>query len=59
MPDSPQMQSPSLTLESVIERYDQRPDTCTIFRADVPPDRRPATAITAAEGSYVDLVMCR
>lgn len=59
MPDDSQLESSSPTVESVVERYANRPDTCTIFRADVSPDRRPTTALTADEGSYVDLALCR
>ena len=43
-------------LESIVERYDDRPDECTIFD----PDRnRTSTWITAKEGSYVDLSIRR
>jgi hypothetical protein len=43
-------------LKSVIERYNDQPDHCTIFD----PDReRCSTWITAKEGSYVDLCICR
>lgn len=43
-------------LESIIERYNEQPDQCTIFD----PDREQcSTWITAKEGSYVDLSICR
>jgi len=46
-------------VESVIERYDEEPDECTIFRADIPDRQRLSTWISAKEGSYVDLCLCR
>lgn len=43
-------------LESIIERCNDQPDRCTIFD----PDRNRYSAwITAEEGSYVDLSICR
>lgn len=46
-------------LSSVVERYDDQPDECTIFRSDLPESRRLCTWISAKEGSYVDLATCR
>jgi hypothetical protein len=48
-----------VALESIIERYEDQPDECTIFQSDVSDRRRLSTWISAKEGSYVDLVMCR
>ena len=50
---------PPVALESIIERYDDQPDECTIFRSDLPESRRLCTWISAKEGSYVDLATCR
>lgn len=44
---------------AIVERYDGRPNQCTIFRTDVPESDRTTTWVTANEGSYVDLVLVR
>lgn len=44
------------SLESIIERYNDHPDRCTIFD---PEGKRSSTWITATEGSYVHLCVCR
>lgn len=51
--------TPPVALESIVERYDDQPDECTIFRSDVPEPRRLSTWISAKEGSYVDLCLWR
>jgi len=43
-------------LESIIERYNDHPDRCTIFD---PEGQRCSTWITATEGAYVDLSVRR
>jgi len=50
---------PPVALESIIERYDDQPDECTIYRSDVPEPRRLSTWISAKEGSFVDLRLWR
>lgn len=44
---------------AVVERYDSRPNQCTIFRADLPEPERGRVWITAREHSYVDLALMR
>jgi hypothetical protein len=48
-----------VALESIIERYDDQPNECTLYRSDVPERRRLSTWISAKEGSYVDLQLWR
>jgi hypothetical protein len=43
-------------LKSIIERYNERPDQCTIFDPD---SGECSSWITAGEGSYVDLCIWR
>jgi len=47
-------ESETAHLKSVIERYNERPDQCTIFDPE-----QCSTWITAKEDSYVDLCICR
>lgn len=48
-----------VALESIIERYEDQPNECTIYRSDLPEGRRLSTWISAKEGSYVDLQLWR
>jgi hypothetical protein len=61
MSDDPQLsvKTGSDELDSVITRYNNRPNECTIFRSDVPEEEVLTYWITAKEGSYVHLSMCR
>lgn len=40
---------------AVVERYDDRPDQCTIFPAAASDDERMVTWVTAQGDSFVDL----
>ena len=53
------VENESTTIRSVIERYKNRPNACTIFTPDSGEETRPATWIRATDGSYVDLIMYR
>jgi len=44
---------------AIVERYDTRPNQCTIFRSDLPESDRTTTWITAHDGSYVALALMR
>lgn len=46
-------------IESIIERYNERPDQCTIFDPQGHDTNGYSAWITAKEGSYVDLNFCR
>ena len=41
---------------AIVERYDARPNRCTIFRAT---DEHAAAWVTADEATYVDLALVR
>lgn len=46
-------------LRAIVEKYDDRPDQCTIFPSDEEGVKRMSTWITAREGSFVDLQTMR
>jgi hypothetical protein len=53
------VKSGSPEFDSVIDRYNDRPNECTIFRSDIPEEEVLTYWISAKEGSYVHLSMCR
>ena len=53
------VESSSPEWASVIDRYDDRPNECTIFRFDVPEEGGRSSWITAEEGSYIHVTMQR
>lgn len=44
---------------AIVERYDSRPNQCTIFRSDLSDIERTTTWISANEGSFVCLALMR
>jgi hypothetical protein len=46
-------------LQVIVEKYDERPDQCTIFPSQSDGVERMSTWITATEGSFVDLQTMR
>lgn len=50
---------PAQNLQAIVEKYDNRPDQCTIFPSGSEGFERMSTWITAREGSYVDLQTMR
>jgi len=47
------------SLQAIVEKYDERPDQCTIFPSRTDGVERMSTWITAREGSFVDLQTMR
>ncbi len=46
-------------LQAIVEKYEERPDQCTIFPSQTDGVERMSTWITATEGSFVDLQTIR
>lgn len=44
---------------AIVERYETRPNQCTIFRADGPDHERTTSWISATDGAYVALELMR
>lgn len=41
-------------LKSIVEKYDEQPDQCTIYPAGIDKRERCSAWITAQEGSFID-----
>jgi len=50
---------PAQQLEAIVEKYETRPDQCTIFPSSTEGVERMSTWVSAREGSFVDLQTMR
>jgi hypothetical protein len=50
---------PAQELQAIVEKYDDRPDQCTIFPTGSDGVKRMSTWVSAREGSFVDLLTVR